>query len=114
MNMRDYLKRAEENMNEGAKGKKEFEKMKKYVNDFFVKNTKFKFTVKTLPSIGSFTIKGDMKEIEKVLKNLIADSPLKLLADYGYTFKRYPSQKTILLKNFDMFLDAKWKEIWKH
>ena len=100
-------------LGESKKGEGEFEKMKKIVNNVFTNNKKFDFEVKEYPSIGSFTIKGDVKTILQVLESTIGNSQ-KLFADYGYNITKYPSQNTVLLKNFDLFIDNKWKSIWKN
>jgi len=100
-------------LGESKKGEGEFKKMKKIVNNVFTNNEKFDFEVKEYPSIGSFTIKGDIKTILQVLESTIGN-PQKLFADYGYNITKYPSQNTVLLKNFDLFIDNKWKSIWKN
>jgi hypothetical protein len=95
---------------EGVKGKAEFEKMKKYVNDMFIKNTKFKFKVKEYPSVGSFFISGDSSKIMEIVDAFLGDS-VKVLGNYGYSMSKLPNG--VVLKNFDMYTDAAWKRVWK-
>lgn len=93
-------------------GKAEYKKMEKYVDDMYTNNKRYTFTVKKMEGIGSFIISGDVSLIKKMISDYIGDS-LTLFSSYGYTLKAV-SKDRVLLMNFDMYLDAKWKQIWNH
>lgn len=94
-----------------GRGKQEFQAMKKMVNDLFKGNKKTKVVIKELPGIGSFILTGDPAAILNLIKIGIGSSA-ELFGNHGYSAEK-KGDKTVLLKNFDLFTNAKWSQIWK-
>jgi len=93
-------------------GQKDFDAMKAIVRNLFEQNKKHDFDVKILPRTGSFIITGDVDLILKIIRELIGEST-KVFGTHGYVVEVKRNIGKVLLKNYSLYTDKKWGEIWK-